>query len=807
MRTYLTLVTKETAGILKSPPILFATGFFVLLDAFAFYLTTARAGAPLAEFDEIALFILFSSIFLYPLVAMNLFAENNADGTIESLLTAPVSAGAAILAKFAAGMVFVLLHLVHALVFAILLDYGGNLDWQATAAGFIALFAFGMFAMSLGVFISSLTVSQAAAAAGTGGVLVFLAIAADLDPYSGHTADVLHSMSYFPHARRWIAGQIDVRGILYFVSTTVFFLFAAWLAITNREPQKRTSNPTVRRRLAVTYLLVMAGVVLVLTQGAILHITGFWESGTPLGPALARVPWSWLLPLILASGAFVWSILTFRAAKRAEHGARNKRTYKYATISDTAVMRAPRYYYEENVRARRRVVIGFAAALVVLVNINWLSHYPWRTFQDSRQPWRSLALLQDRTWDFTREKSNSLSDTTRRVLDTLQGRLQIYSFLPEGLTVHDVPVAEEMRRFLIRLGEYNPQVSVTFADAVSEPELAGRLAAELDMPAENLDGLLVADYQGRRLTLNAAILAAAPDWRRLMAGDERWVFDGENRMTQTIMYLVDPRVPNIFFTYGHLEQSLSSGPYPDRSASRLALALAGANMRVRQHSIAQAGPIPANCDVLVLAAAAGPDYTAAGDPLNDLLFSLGGDFRDDVVEDQLHNDNGQALVPQGIGRGLGDGGGVGLFFPFARTIRDNPRAAENGWTTERLIETFPEASATGIMDGAAKPGPFTLVYRSAMEVSGREARVVVMSSGRMVSDADIGRGANEALALAMVQWLAGREETRDLPTRTWIDRRLTLTGAQLRGILWVAVVGMPLAWLLAGISAWWLRRD
>ncbi len=382
MRTYMTLVTKETAGILKSPPILFATGFFVLLDAFAFYLTTARAGAPLAEFDEIAMFILFSSIFLYPVVAMNLFAENNADGTIETLLTAPVSAIAAILAKFAAGMIFVLLHLVHALVFAILLDYGGNLDWQATAAGFIALFAFGLFAMSLGVFVSSLTVSQAAAA-GTGGVLVFLAIAADLDPYSGHTADVLHSMSYFPHARRWIAGQVDVRGIIYFLSTTVFFLFAAWLAITNREPQKRASNPTVRRRLAVTYLLVMAGVVLVLTQGAILHITGFWESGMPLGPALARVPWSWLVPLLLAAGAFFWSILTFRAAKRAERGARGKKSYKYATISDTAVMRAPRYYYEENVRARRRVVVGFAAALVVLVNVNWLSHYPWRTFQEA----------------------------------------------------------------------------------------------------------------------------------------------------------------------------------------------------------------------------------------------------------------------------------------------------------------------------------------------------------------------------------------------------------------------------------------
>ncbi len=837
MHKFLALTRKEAADILKNPPILFATAFFILLDSFAFYLTTVRQATPVAEFGEIALFILFTSIILYPFVSMHSLAQNNADGTIETLLTAPVGTFSVVLAKYSGAMLFVLLHLLHGLVYAVLLDYGGNLDWYAVIPAFLALVAFGSIAMSLGVFISSLTTSPVAAAAGTGGILLFLAIVAGLDPYSGNAANLLYSMSYLPDCRRWISGEIDLSGCVYFISVTAFCLLMAWLAINNREPANQPVSAVVRRRLTVTYLLVLVGFVLLALQAAIIHIKGFWEGGHPFTTAFDSLPLPWFLPLLFAAGAFVWSTLTFRAARRAQkNDAGGYRNPKYATISDTAVMKAPIYYYEENNRASRRLYLTAFASLVILVNINWLSHYPWRTFADSRPPLRYLTLLQDRSWDFTREGINSLSPVTRRALDSLQGRMQFYSFLPEDLAVHDVPVAVETRHLLERYHDYNTQFNVSFADAVREPELAKQLAEELDIKPENLAGSIVADYQGRRIAIPAASLAAPPDWRRQSAGDDRWVYDGERRITQTVMHLADPRVPRILFSYGHLESSLAGGIHPDRTASRLARALAGANMQVRQHSISQTGGIPSSCDVfviasprvhfkaeetevlrnyltgggrlLVLAPGAGPDYTAADDPLNNLLFELGGSYRDDIIEDKKNNDHGQALAPLGRSRGGGEGGGaVGLVFPLARSIRDNPRVTENGWTSERMIESYPEAISTAMGSGEKRPGPFTLAYRSAAQGEAREARLVVMASGRMVSDADIGRGANEALMLAMVHWLAGREETGEMPARAWIDRRLWLTGAQLRGLMWIALVGLPLAWVLAGVSVWWLRRE
>ncbi|MCD8350022.1 MAG: Gldg family protein [Planctomycetaceae bacterium] len=830
MRRFLALVRKEASGIFMSPAILFTTAFFILINSFAFYLTMVRSGTRLAVFDEVALFMLFTSILLFPLVSMRAFSEDNVSGTLETLLTAPVSHIDAVLAKFSACVIYVLVYLVHGLVYAVLLSYGGNLDWNTALAALLALFAFGCLAMALGVFVSALTAYPVAAAAGSGGALLFLALAADLDPYSGTLADIFHTASFVPHAKRWIGGQLDSRGLVYFVSGTILFLFYAWLAVRSRQPEKRYRNPVVRRRLTATYLLVALGAVLMLAQAAVLHIHGFWESGTPIGPTLTRLPWRWLTPLILALGALFWSVFTYRAARRAARSHRTG-TKRYATITDTQVMKAPRYYYEANLKARRRVTLAAFAALVLVINVNWLAHYPFRTFLDAGNL-GFLAHLQERSCDVSRDHRNSLSPTTLRALDALQGRAQIYSFLPENLQVHDVPVAQEMRRLLARYADYNPLVSVNFADAEHEPELAKRLSDELGVPDESLADAVIVEYGGRRLAVRSETLAVDPDWRRRMPGDQAWVFDGENRITQALLHLIDPRIPTVFFTYGHMEHGMAAGVFPGRSVSTLTRVLAGANMRVRQHSFLQAPAIPPECDMLVvasprlpfyesevaqirdylarggrllvLAPPAGPESGMADQPFNHFLFQAGGSFRDDMVEDPDNHDGAPLYV---LGRNRRGDGGMRLVFPFSRSIRDNPRAFENGWTVERMVDSHPESTATDLEIGIERNGPFTLVFRSSRPTEAGEARVVAIASGRLATDADIHRGDNEEMLLGMVQWLAGREESSDIRPREWVDRHIRLTGAQLRAVLWIGVVALPLAWLLAGVSAWWIRRE
>lgn len=832
MRRFLILTRREILGILFNPPILFMTAFFVLLDSFAFYVSEVRADVPTATFHNAAVAMLYTSIVLFPFAVRHSFSADNANGTIELLLTAPVSRFVVVLAKYTAGMLFVVMTLLGAIVYGVLLSYGGNLDWNAVAAALLALVAVGSLAISLGVFISALTSSPAAAAAGASGILIFMALASDLDPYNGSLEDIVHSISFVPHAKRWIGGLVETQGMVYFVTITALFLFYAWLAVSHQEPERPRRNAAVRRRLTATYLLISAGFILLLLEGGLLNIGGYWETGSTLGHNLPRVPRRLLLPVALALGAFVWSFFTYRAARRAQR--RYARSYgaRYATISETQVLRAPRYYFGENVRSRQRSVLAALAALIVVFNLNWIAHYPFRTFDDGGRL-SFLKHLQSKSWDVTHEKKNSLAPSTVRALDALQGRLQIYSFLSDATTVNEVPVATDLRTLLARYADTNALVTAVYADIKNEPELAKDLAAELDLLPDDLENSLVASYQGRYLILPAEMLAVAPDQRRRSAGDTRWVFDGETRLTQAILHLTDPRVPKVFFTYGHLEHSLSAGAAADRSISRFIRAISGVNMRARQHSFAASGPIPVDCDILVVAAprvlfkaeeveeiskyledggklmvfapASDEEMNIGDDPFADLMFRIGGSFRDDSVTDNQNNDGDDADI---LGRIVaGNLENVRTVFPKSRSIRDNPRSRDNGWTVRHMIDSYVTARALSREDGQERVGPFTLLYRSTKPTDNGEARAAVFASGQLASNAGIGKGLNQALVLSTAQWLAGREEATDIEARRWVDRRLRLTGPQMRAMLWISLVALPLAWLFAGITAWWFRRE
>ncbi|MCC8180778.1 MAG: GldG family protein, partial [Planctomycetes bacterium] len=594
---------------------------------------------------------------------------------------------------------------------------------------------------------------------------------------------------------------------------------------------RRGSDPTARRRMKVTYVLMTAAFLLLLLQVAYLHIRGFWETATPIGPALSRIPALWATPLVLSLVCLGWSILTYRAARRAEMRNR-RRVVKYATISETRVMGASRYYYEENVRTRRLRALAAVAALVIVLNLNWLAQYPFRTFSDSA--WFSfLTAFQDRHWDVSWDKRNSLSPATIRALDGLQGRVTVYSFLPYDAEVREVPVGDELRRLLQRYGDYNSLVTVAFADPGREPELAEEMAAEIGLQPDEVAGMVVVNYQGRRNLISGSSLVAPPDWRAQAAGETLWVFDGENKLTQAVMRLSDPRVPQVYFTVGHRELSLTPGMHPDRSVSKFSRALESANMRVRTHLILASRPIPPECDILVIASpmspfveyevedverflaeggrllylapAASESFSFRTDAMEPLLRTLGGSIRDDLLRDSAVRPDDPHSYPKGKAAGTGDEA-LTFVFPMARTIRDNPLSIERGWSCERLVESLSSSFSMPFGGGVMRQGPFTMLYRSAKMMEAGEARAVVAACGLMASDSDIGRGENETLLVALTQWLAGREDPPIAP-RTWTDRRLKLVGPQMRLILWIGVVALPLIWFLAGISVWWLRRE
>lgn len=832
MRRFLALIQREALNLTLNPPTHFAAAFFILLDSFAFYLIAVRSQTPTANFHSIATFMLYTSLIMHPFAARHSLSAENANGTLETLFAAPVSRLCVVLAKYSALLLFALAYLSHGLVYAVLFAQAGNLDWGVVLSSLAALCAVAALAMAVSLFVSALTNSPAASVAGSAGILLVMALAADLDPYSGFLPDILHAISFVPHAKRWFGGLFDTRGLIFFATVAALFLFYAWLVVSTQESDRRPHGPTVRRRLTITYLLVSTGLFLFLFQAAILNIGGYWDAGGQLGHNLARIPKLYLLPTALALVVFLWSAFTWRAARRAHRQARSKRgTTKYVTISESKVQRAPRYYYEENVRARRRTALAALAALVITVNLNWLAHYPFRTFADGGKL-SFLAALQAKSRDMTRERKNTLAPATIRALDSLQGKLGIYSFLPENLRLRGVPIVNDLRSLVARYADINALVAAVYADTRREPEFARELALELDIPPEDLENRIVLEYQGRHALIHAETLAAAPDHRQPGAGDTQWVFDGENKLTQAILHLVDPRVPRVFFTYGHLEHSLAAGAAQTRSVSRLVQALAGANIRSRQHSLT-AGPIPDDCDILavlapqrpfseesaaeiarflerggsllVAAPAPTPGKSLRDDPLNRLLFDLGGSFRDDRLRDPEHNDDDPSLL---FGRAItGNVEEAHLLFPDPRSIRDNPRSSELGWFARRLAQTHSSAVATTSGTSGETSGPFTLAYRSIRHTPSGEARVLVLSSSGAITNAYLNNNTTMPLLLANVQWLAGREEATDIEARAWVNRRLRWSGPLVRTVIWIALVALPLLWLAAGVSAWWMRRE
>ncbi len=830
MARFLALTRREIAALFLRPATYFAVAFMVLLDSFAFYLFISRPGAK-AVFDSLAPFLLYTSILLYPMISMHAFADENADGTIESLLTAPISRWSLLAAKYAAALLFVALSLLPSVVYALLINLGGNLDWHATLAAFIALFLTGALAMALGLCISALTVSPVAAAGATGLVLVCMALAAELDPYSGTIAAVLNAVSYLPHVKRWLAGELDSRGFIYFFSLIALFLFYTWLAIGSRGAGGKSTSRTTRRRMLVTYLLVCLGIVLVLAQAAVLHIKGFWESGSPmLAVGIRRVPWFWLIPGLLAIGLFFWSVFTYRSARRAQRQERPKPERKYRTLTESQVLGIPKLYYETNRTSRARIILAVAAALIIVVNLNWLACYPFETFANSRALY-PLSWLKSRRWDLSSDKRNSLSSLTYRTLDALQGPAHIYSFFDEDYEYQGVPLTDELYRLLGRYTDYNTLVFTTYVDPEDDPERAAILAEELNVALERVKNSLIIVYQGRKLEVTPAALASPPERRPQSAA--RWVFDGEQGVTQALLRLLDPRVPNVFFSSGHRELYLSEMPRPEQSASRLAAALVRNNLNIRHFIVSAQQPIPESCDILAIAAPRTaiskpyvdmirrylddggrllyiappqglPEDSLAGDALNQYLFEIGGAYRFDLVEDRSNCFNSDPRLPLAKLTSTDDSD-ARFVFPMTRSLRDNPLSPENGWISRRLLESFPTSQAA--IAGRSSPGPFTLAFRSVKTTPHGEARVAVIASSQMASDAGIGFGDNVSIITTLAQWLAGREESFAIPPRAWVDRRIALMGPEQRFILWIGLVALPLAWLLAGLTVWWLRKE
>jgi gliding motility-associated transport system permease protein len=165
-------------------------------------------------------------LFLLPLITMRTYAEEKRSGTMELLLTSPLTDLEIVLGKFLGALalygVMVALTMIH---FGLLFAFGTP-EWKPLATAYLGLLLFGGCFIALGLFISSLTKNQIVAGAATFGIFLLLWVVDWIGESMGPTGQaILKYLSMTEHLDDFVKGVIDTKHLVYYLSFIAFGLF------------------------------------------------------------------------------------------------------------------------------------------------------------------------------------------------------------------------------------------------------------------------------------------------------------------------------------------------------------------------------------------------------------------------------------------------------------------------------------------------------------------------------------------------------------------------------------------------------
>ncbi len=217
---------------------------FLLLAGFFAFFIEAYYEVGQAELRR-ALFFWHPWLFLFlvPAISMRLWADERREGTIELLLTLPITPTQAILGKFLAAWVFlgVALLLTFPIVPTTAYWLHGNLDGGIVFTGYLASFMIGGTYLSVGMLTSALTRNQVIAFV-TSLAVCFVFIIAMYAPFLRIFVDapawLLKSVAYFSvmtHSEWPQRGVLDLRDFGYFTSVIAVMLFATYVTLRNKD--------------------------------------------------------------------------------------------------------------------------------------------------------------------------------------------------------------------------------------------------------------------------------------------------------------------------------------------------------------------------------------------------------------------------------------------------------------------------------------------------------------------------------------------------------------------------------------------
>jgi len=215
---------------------------FLFLNGFVFWKIidfmanqTAPKGQAVAYLFTNTFFWIYF-LFFVPVIAMRLFPEERRSGTIESLLTAPVSEFEVVFGKFLGALGFFLTLWAPTLLYIVFIRAYTRVDPGPAASGYLGVALLAAYFVAVATFASTLTKNQILAAVLAFGMLIpIFAVGLFESSVGTKLGDWLSYFNLWEHTNEFSRGIVDSRRVVYYLSGTALFLYLATVSLAAKK--------------------------------------------------------------------------------------------------------------------------------------------------------------------------------------------------------------------------------------------------------------------------------------------------------------------------------------------------------------------------------------------------------------------------------------------------------------------------------------------------------------------------------------------------------------------------------------------
>ncbi|MFC1726246.1 ABC transporter permease subunit [candidate division KSB1 bacterium] len=253
MRRVTAVAYRELKSYFVSPIAYFVIAIFLLITGYFFYALLSnfvdytfsssaqaqyyRTAPPKVNVNMMVIRPLFHNIsivviFMLPLITMKLFAEEKKQGTIELLLTSPITQLEIILGKYLAAFLLYSAMLLPTVLYMVMLFVYGNPQFTPVLTGYLGLLLLGGSFIAIGILISSLTENQIIAAAVSFGIFLLLWVLSWIAGMaSGNLMEILSYVSIINHFDDFAKGVFDTKSLVFYLSFIIFGIYLTFRSI------------------------------------------------------------------------------------------------------------------------------------------------------------------------------------------------------------------------------------------------------------------------------------------------------------------------------------------------------------------------------------------------------------------------------------------------------------------------------------------------------------------------------------------------------------------------------------------------